>query len=79
MTKITLLQLYIPLHNLNNRMAMAPMTRSRAGNDGNLAQSKWLYADRADAGLLIRGTVVSKKSSRFYKCPGFTVKNKVGK
>jgi N-ethylmaleimide reductase len=60
-------------------MAMAPMTRSRAGNDGKATEQMAVYyADRADAGLLItEGTVVSK-SSRFYKCPGFTVKPKVG-
>lgn len=57
----------------NNRMAMAPMTRSRAGNDGNLAtdQMAIYYADRADAGLLItEGTVVSKKAVGFINVPG---------
>jgi N-ethylmaleimide reductase len=48
-------------------MAMAPMTRSRAGNDGNLAteQMAVYYADRADAGLLTEGTVVVKKAVGF--------------
>lgn len=57
----------------NNRMAMAPMTRSRAGNEGNLAteQMAIYYADRADAGLLItEGTVVSKKAVGFINVPG---------
>jgi N-ethylmaleimide reductase len=57
----------------NNRMAMAPMTRSRAGNEGNLAteQMAVYYADRADAGLLItEGTFVSKKGVGFINVPG---------
>ena len=57
----------------NNRMAMAPMTRSRAGNKGNLAteQMAIYYSDRADAGLLItEGTVVSKKAVGFINVPG---------
>jgi len=57
----------------NNRMAMAPMTRSRAGNEGNLAteQMAIYYADRADAGLLItEGTVVSTKAVGFINVPG---------
>ncbi|WP_040473549.1 alkene reductase [Flavobacterium frigoris] len=57
----------------SNRMAMAPMTRSRAGNEGNLAteQMAIYYADRADAGLLItEGTVVSKKAVGFINVPG---------
>lgn len=56
-----------------NRMAMAPMTRSRAGNAGNLAteQMAIYYADRADAGLLItEGTVVSPKAVGFINVPG---------
>jgi N-ethylmaleimide reductase len=56
-----------------NRMVMAPMTRSRAGNEGNLAteQMALYYADRADAGLLIsEGTVVSKKAVGFINVPG---------
>lgn len=59
--------------NFNNRMAMAPMTRSRAGNEGNLAteQMAIYYADRADAGLLItEGTVVSEKAVGFINVPG---------
>jgi N-ethylmaleimide reductase len=57
----------------NNRMAMAPMTRSRAGNEGNLAtdQMAIYYADRAAAGLLItEGTVVSTKAVGFINVPG---------
>jgi len=57
----------------NNRMAMAPMTRSRAGNEGNLAteQMAIYYSDRAAAGLLItEGTVVSKKAVGFINVPG---------
>ena len=40
---------------LSNRMVMAPMTRSRAANDGNIAtnlQAEY-YAQRATAGLII--------------------------
>ena len=74
MSKITLLQPYTYKNTTyNNRMAMAPMTRSRAGNEGNLAteQMAIYYADRADAGLLItEGTVVSKKAVGFINVPG---------
>lgn len=74
MSKITLLQPYtFRATKYNNRMAMAPMTRSRAGNDGNLATAEMAiyYADRAAAGLLItEGTVVSKKAVGFINVPG---------
>jgi N-ethylmaleimide reductase len=74
MSKITLLQAYtFNTSTFNNRMAMAPMTRSRAGNEGNLAtdQMAIYYADRANAGLLItEGTVVSTKAVGFINVPG---------
>lgn len=74
MSKITLLEPYtFNTTKYNNRMAMAPMTRSRAGNDGNLATKEMAvyYAERADAGLLItEGTVVSKKAVGFINVPG---------
>lgn len=74
MSKITLLEPYtFKTTKYNNRMAMAPMTRSRAGNEGNLATKEMAvyYAERADAGLLItEGTVVSKKAVGFINVPG---------
>jgi N-ethylmaleimide reductase len=74
MSDITLLKPYTyQTEKYNNRMAMAPMTRSRAGNEGNLAteQMAIYYSDRADAGLLItEGTVVSKKAVGFINVPG---------
>ena len=74
MDNSTLLQPYtFDSSTFNNRMAMAPMTRSRAGNEGNLAteQMAIYYSDRADAGLLItEGTVVSTKAVGFINVPG---------
>ncbi len=74
MSKATLLRPYtFNTTTFNNRMVMAPMTRSRAGNEGNLATKEMAiyYADRADAGLLItEGTVVSEKAVGFINVPG---------
>ena len=74
MNKSNLLQPYtFNTTTYNNRMAMAPMTRSRAGNKGNLAteQMAIYYSDRAAAGLLItEGTSVSTKAVGFINVPG---------
>jgi len=41
-------------HNLKNRMVMAPMTRSRANQDGTVGESTVVYyTQRASAGLII--------------------------
>ena len=58
---------------LNNRMVMAPMTRSRSNNEGNVATALTAeyYAQRASAGLIItEGTFVSKKAVGFINVPG---------
>jgi N-ethylmaleimide reductase len=57
---------------LPNRIAMAPMTRSRASADGVSAPfSAKYYADRADAGLLItEGTGPSASGMGYARTPG---------
>ncbi len=58
---------------LNNRMVMAPMTRSRSANEGNVptALTATYYEQRASAGLIItEGTFVSKKAVGFINVPG---------
>ncbi|WP_020606446.1 alkene reductase [Spirosoma spitsbergense] len=57
---------------LKNRMVMAPMTRSRSNNEGNVATTLTAeyYAQRATAGLLItEGTFVSPKAVGFINVP----------
>ncbi|MDB5121231.1 MAG: NADH:flavin oxidoreductase [Sphingobacteriales bacterium] len=58
---------------LNNRMVMAPMTRSRSNNPGNVATelTAKYYEQRASAGLIIsEGTYVSKEAVGFINVPG---------
>jgi N-ethylmaleimide reductase len=58
---------------LKNRMVMAPMTRSRSDNEGNVATdlTAQYYAQRASAGLIItEGTFVSKKAVGYINVPG---------
>jgi len=58
---------------LKNRMVMAPMTRSRSDNPGNLATSLTAeyYEQRATAGLIIsEGTPVSTKAVGYINVPG---------
>ena len=59
---------------LNNRVVMAPMTRSRATNDGNIPtddlQGEY-YEQRASAGLIItEGSQVSKEAVGYVNTPG---------
>ncbi len=57
---------------LTNRMVMAPMTRSRSNNEGNVATALTAeyYAQRATAGLQItEGTFVSPKAVGFINVP----------
>lgn len=58
---------------LNNRMVMAPLTRSRAANNEHAAtelQAKY-YGQRATAGLIItEGTVISEDAVGFVNVPG---------
>jgi N-ethylmaleimide reductase len=55
-----------------NRVAMAPMTRSRAGaDDVPTAMNAVYYAQRAEAGLIIsEATNISPNSCAFEKAPG---------
>ncbi|MGE8378220.1 MAG: alkene reductase [Sphingobacterium sp.] len=58
---------------LNNRMVMAPMTRARSANQGNVATelTATYYAQRATAGLIItEGTFISEEGIGFINVPG---------
>ena len=74
MSKETLFDAY-QLHGaaLQNRMVMAPMTRSRSNNTGNVATqlTAEYYEQRATAGLLItEGTFISKEAVGVINVPG---------
>lgn len=60
--------------NLKNRVVMAPMTRSRADNEGKVATDELqglYYEQRASAGLLItEGSQVSEKAVGYINTPG---------
>lgn len=68
--------LLTPIHlgplSLPNRVLMAPMTRSRADNDGNpTAVMAEYYAQRATAGLIItEGVVISPQGKGYPYTPG---------
>ena len=58
---------------LSNRMVMAPMTRSRSDNEGNLptALTAEYYEQRASAGLIVsEGVPVSTKAVGYIHVPG---------
>jgi N-ethylmaleimide reductase len=58
---------------LENRVVMAPMTRSRADNPGNTATDliAEYYAQRASAGLIIsEGSQISKRAVGYINTPG---------
>jgi len=65
---------------LKNRIVMAPMTRSRAANAGNVAdalQAEY-YAQRATAGLIItEGTFISKDAVGVPNVPGIYSEDQV--
>lgn len=57
---------------LKNRMVMAPMTRSRAG-DGDVATALMAeyYSQRASAGLIVtEGSQVSAQGKGYLRTPG---------
>jgi len=58
--------------NLNNRIIMAPMTRSRANVDGIPSElAATYYGQRASAGLIItEATAISKQGSGYVNIPG---------
>ncbi|MHC2990894.1 NADH:flavin oxidoreductase [Pontibacter sp. HJ8] len=65
----------IQLHNLvlKNRVIMAPMTRSRAANEGNVPNELMVtyYTQRAGAGLIIaEGSQISKQAVGYVNTPG---------
>jgi N-ethylmaleimide reductase len=58
---------------LKNRIVMAPMTRSRANNEGNLPNELMAtyYRQRAGAGLIIsEGSQISKQAVGYINTPG---------
>ena len=66
---------------LKNRVVMAPMTRSRADNKGNVPTSDLqglYYEQRASAGLIItEGSQVSKEAVGYINTPGIHSKEQV--
>lgn len=66
--------------NLNNRIVMAPMTRARSANEGNVATelTATYYAQRATAGLIItEGTFISEEAIGFINVPGIYTKPQI--
>jgi N-ethylmaleimide reductase len=58
---------------LENRVIMAPMTRSRAANEGNVPNDLMVtyYTQRASAGLIIsEGTQISEQAVGYINTPG---------
>ncbi|QHI35103.1 N-ethylmaleimide reductase [Kordia antarctica] len=75
MTREPLLQKYTTNNlQLKNRVVMAPMTRSRANNDGNVPTNELhglYYEQRASAGLIItEGSQVSEEAVGYINTPG---------
>jgi len=65
---------------LTNRMVMAPMTRSRSANPGNVATdlTALYYQQRASAGLIItEGTYVSSDAVGYLNVPGIYTEQQV--
>ncbi len=64
---------------LKNRMAMAPMTRSRADLKGNVGESTVLYyAQRASAGLIISEAInISKQAAGSPLTPGIYTQEQI--
>lgn len=72
----------IQLHGLDlkNRVIMAPMTRSRAANQGNVPNDLMLtyYTQRASAGLIItEGAQISKQAVGYINTPGIHTQEQV--
>lgn len=66
---------------LSNRVAMAPMTRSRAANEGNVPTADLqgtYYEQRASAGLIItEGSQISERGVGYINTPGIHTKEQV--
>src|SRR5580700_11450750 len=67
---------------LKNRIVMAPLTRTRADNQGKVPNELMAeyYAQRAGAGLIItEGTFVSEQGQGWYGAPGiYTEEQRAG-
>ena len=74
MSKQPLLIPYRNNFNLRNRVVMAPMTRNRADNEGNVPTDELhgvYYEQRASAGLIItEGSQVSERAVGYINTPG---------
>ncbi|NQD40501.1 alkene reductase [Glutamicibacter halophytocola] len=70
---------YLGDQHLENRIALPPLTRSRANPDGTAtALMREYYAQRSGAGLVIaEGTVVSPQASAYANVPGLFNKEQV--
>ncbi|WP_405396946.1 alkene reductase [Maribacter sp. Asnod2-G09] len=81
MSNQALLNPYHKNLDLKNRVAMAPMTRSRAANEGNVPTEDLhvpYYAQRASAGLIItEGSQVSKDAVGYINTAGIYSKEQV--
>ncbi|TXD84068.1 alkene reductase [Subsaximicrobium wynnwilliamsii] len=81
MSKQPLLTPYHKNIDLKNRVVMAPMTRSRADNDGHVATDELqglYYEQRASAGLIItEGSQVSKDAVGYINVPGIITPEQV--
>ncbi len=65
---------------LPNRIAMAPMTRSRALDNAPNADTATYYAQRASAGLIIsEGVVVSEQARGYLWTPGIHTEDQIAK
>lgn len=65
---------------LRNRMVMAPMTRSRSDNPGNVPTglTALYYQQRASAGLIItEGTYINRDAAGYINVPGIYTKEQV--
>ncbi|MAL16415.1 MAG: alkene reductase [Balneola sp.] len=66
---------------LDNRVVMAPMTRSRADNEGNVPTGELqglYYEQRASAGLIIsEGSQISEKAIGYINTPGIHTQEQV--
>jgi N-ethylmaleimide reductase len=81
MSKQHLLTPYNKNINLKNRVVMAPMTRSRADNEGNVPTDELhglYYEQRASAGLIItEGSQVSRDAVGYINTPGIYTEEQV--
>lgn len=73
MTQQLLTPVKVGAFTLSNRIIMAPLTRSRAGQPGNIPTdlNAEYYAQRADAGLIVaEATPISQQGQGYARTPG---------